>query len=86
MQIFLEETLENFEKKFGKMSIENIDREQFTEFLSENFLPAGHELLNCTPDGFQDNPEKLMTIQDPDLKEWALELNAIWKRLCKQVS
>lgn len=54
--------------------------------MTANFLPAGHELLNCTPDGFKDNPEKLMNIRDPDLREWALELNGIWKRLCKQVN
>jgi alpha,alpha-trehalase len=79
------DTVKNFTKAFGDAKPEKIDEEKFRDFLGQHFLPAGHELFNCTPDGFQDNPEKLMLIRDPDLKEWALQLNAIWKRLCKQM-
>jgi alpha,alpha-trehalase len=79
------ETVNNFTKAFGDSKSEDINEEKFRDFLGQHFLPAGHELLNCTPDGFHDNPEKLMAIRDPDLREWALQLNAIWKRLCKQM-
>uniref|UniRef100_A0AC35F9E7 Trehalase n=1 Tax=Panagrolaimus sp. PS1159 TaxID=55785 RepID=A0AC35F9E7_9BILA len=80
-----DDTVSNFTKAFGESKPEEIPKEKFKEFLNLHFLVAGHELLNCTPDGFQDNPEKLMGIRDPDLKEWALQLNGIWKRLCKQM-
>uniref|UniRef100_A0AC34FJF9 Trehalase n=1 Tax=Panagrolaimus sp. ES5 TaxID=591445 RepID=A0AC34FJF9_9BILA len=70
---------------YYKVALAYIPKEQFHDFINIHFLPSGDELKNCTPDGFKDNPEKLMEIKDPDLKEWALELNAIWKRLCKQM-
>jgi hypothetical protein len=79
------DTIANFEKAFGDTPPEKMSEEKFKDFLNQHFLSPGHELLNCTPDGWQDNPEKLMSIVDPELREWALQLNAIWKKLCKEV-
>uniref|UniRef100_A0AC35FUA1 Trehalase n=1 Tax=Panagrolaimus sp. PS1159 TaxID=55785 RepID=A0AC35FUA1_9BILA len=79
------DTIANFEKAFGDTPPEKMSEEKFKDFLNQHFLSPGHELLNCTPDGWQDNPEKLMSIVDPELREWALQLNAIWKKLCKEM-
>uniref|UniRef100_A0AC35GXD5 Trehalase n=1 Tax=Panagrolaimus sp. PS1159 TaxID=55785 RepID=A0AC35GXD5_9BILA len=79
------ETLSNFTNAFNGSRPEEIPKDKFKEFLKLHFLAAGIELSNCTPDGFQDHPKKLMGIRDKHLREWALQLNGIWKNLCKQM-
>ncbi|KAK6011414.1 hypothetical protein OSTOST_23498 [Ostertagia ostertagi] len=50
-----------------------------------DFSPAGSEMMSCTPMDWHPQPAKLMTIADPQLREWALKLNAIWLTLCRKV-
>ncbi|KJH52159.1 alpha,alpha-trehalase [Dictyocaulus viviparus] len=46
-----------------------------------NNSPAGSEMLSCTPPDWNPQPEKLMSIVDPQLRQWALKLNEIWRSL-----
>ncbi|KAE9554375.1 hypothetical protein FO519_002434 [Halicephalobus sp. NKZ332] len=80
------DTLDNFEKIFGQdPDVTKIDKEKLQEFVDDHFLPPGHELQECVPTGWTESPEKLKTIKDPYLRDWAMKLNAIWKRLCKKM-
>uniref|UniRef100_A0A914WWR6 Trehalase n=1 Tax=Plectus sambesii TaxID=2011161 RepID=A0A914WWR6_9BILA len=61
------------------------DKAKLQTFLDDYFRPPGSELQNCTPTDWIPYPPKLTAIVDPDLRAWALELNAIWKDLCRQI-
>ena len=66
--------------------IDSIDSKALQDFVDKYFTAPGTELDVCTPPDWQEYPPKLMTISDPDLKNWALQLNGIWKILCRKVS
>ncbi|KHJ81924.1 hypothetical protein OESDEN_18387 [Oesophagostomum dentatum] len=42
-------------------------------------------MIPCTPEDWNPQPAKLMAIVDPQLREWALKLNAVWRTLCKRI-
>ncbi|VDD87297.1 unnamed protein product [Enterobius vermicularis] len=79
------ETLAAFNELFGDVPLENIPKEDLIKFLDTYFLPPGSELLDCTPTDWNPYPPKLMKIADPLLRHWALDLNNIWKMLCKKI-
>ncbi|KAK0413908.1 hypothetical protein QR680_007052 [Steinernema hermaphroditum] len=62
-----------------------INKAKLQAFLEEYFLPAGSELMDCTPIDWTPNPLKISKILDPVLKQWALKIHGIWKDLCKQI-
>ncbi|VDN43026.1 unnamed protein product [Gongylonema pulchrum] len=80
-----EETLMEFERRFGKLELQNIDRVELQAFIEEYFAPPGAELEECELKEWMEFPPRLMRIQDPALREWALKLNSIWKLLCRKV-
>uniref|UniRef100_A0A7I4YT85 Trehalase n=1 Tax=Haemonchus contortus TaxID=6289 RepID=A0A7I4YT85_HAECO len=77
--------LRQFNNEFSNVSIENINRTKLKVFINEHFSPAGSEMMSCTPMDWHPQPAKLMTIADPQLREWALKLNAIWLTLCRKI-
>ncbi|KIH63724.1 hypothetical protein ANCDUO_05972 [Ancylostoma duodenale] len=77
--------LEKFNEAFGNISVEAINRTKLQHFVDEHFSPPGSEMLPCTPEDWNPQPAKLMSIVDPQLRGWALKLNAIWRSLCKRV-
>jgi len=81
-----QDVLAEFTQIFGgQPDITKIDEARLQQFVDDNFADAGTELEECTPVGWQESPQKLQKIKDPDLRSWAMELNAIWKRLCKKM-
>ncbi len=80
----LASTIDKYRKQFPQ-KIKDINVTNLRAFLDEHFLAPGSELTECLPIDWQSNPPKLMAIVDPILREWALELNGLWRHLCKQV-
>ncbi|CAI4222949.1 unnamed protein product [Auanema sp. JU1783] len=80
-----DETQRLFDDRFGTTPVENINKTDLKAFVNKYFLPAGSELLNCTPPDWKATPSILMKINDPDLRAWASELNNIWRTLCKKI-
>eukprot|EP00659_Diplonema_papillatum_P008858 gene8858-13729_t len=52
--------------------------------LDENFLPAGHEIARSTPGDWKQAPSFLQTIPDPNLRDFAAGLNAVWLQLVRR--
>lgn len=84
--VISDETLAEFQNRFGNQSLENIDPSALRTFLNDYFTEPGTELEPCQLDEWQQYPPRLMRIQDPKLRAWALKLNDIWKDLCRKVS
>ncbi|WKX94945.1 hypothetical protein Q1695_011861 [Nippostrongylus brasiliensis] len=65
--------------------VEQISRDDVQKFVNENFEQEGHELDSCTSADWQNFPKSFKVIKDPTLRMFALNLNSIWKELCRQV-
>ncbi|CAD6186790.1 unnamed protein product [Caenorhabditis auriculariae] len=79
--------LSAFSSVFGNNSnSNNMSKVRLQTFIDQYFSAPGSELVVCTPSDWKPNPPKLATIQDPKLRDWALQLNNIWKDLCRQVN
>lgn len=59
-------------------------KDQAYEFIVENFS-LDSELEVHTPADWQSNPPALMRIKDEKFRQWALDLNEIWKTLIRKV-
>uniref|UniRef100_A0A8R1HK60 Trehalase n=1 Tax=Caenorhabditis japonica TaxID=281687 RepID=A0A8R1HK60_CAEJA len=70
---------------FGNETAASLNKTDVQEFVDQYFSAAGTELIECTPDDWQEKPPKLATIADPQLREWAYKLNGIWKHLCRKI-
>ncbi|KAK5969294.1 Trehalase, partial [Trichostrongylus colubriformis] len=79
-----EYVMKQFNAEFHNISIEKINKTKLKTFVDEHFKPAGSEMMSCTPMDWHPQPAKLMSIADPQLREWALKLNAIWLTLCRK--
>jgi alpha,alpha-trehalase len=55
------------------------------EFVERTFVD-GNELQPWVPSDWVENPAILHKIADPDLREWARDLNALWKNLSRKMS
>jgi hypothetical protein len=71
------EVMDDFDKSFDYNNMSNIDRKKLSEFIDANFYQPTYELQNCTPPDWKPTPSKIMQIQDPLLRNWALDLNNI---------
>ncbi|XP_017027471.1 trehalase isoform X1 [Drosophila kikkawai] len=60
-------------------------RDDLIEFVNKYFSPKGTELELWTPTDWKENPSFLDLIPDPDLKQWGMELNNIWKDLGRKM-
>uniref|UniRef100_A0A915Q0L4 Trehalase n=1 Tax=Setaria digitata TaxID=48799 RepID=A0A915Q0L4_9BILA len=79
-----EEVVADFHKRFSK-SITEDDREQVKQFVEDNFGIEGEELDECELSDWKAEPERLLTIENSALRQFALEINYIWKDLCRTV-
>uniref|UniRef100_A0A915LLZ9 Trehalase n=1 Tax=Meloidogyne javanica TaxID=6303 RepID=A0A915LLZ9_MELJA len=78
--------IEEFDKLFGEnVSVHDIPKQNLSKFLEENFDHAGGELKECTPEDWTPVPAELERIKDDTLRSWAMELNSIWKDLCRVI-
>uniref|UniRef100_A0A0R3RFU9 Trehalase n=1 Tax=Elaeophora elaphi TaxID=1147741 RepID=A0A0R3RFU9_9BILA len=74
-----------FDERFGEYDLYAINRSALQEFVDEYFEQSGNELEDCQLSDWKEHPERLMKIQDPILRDWALKLHAIWKLLCRKI-
>ncbi|MFH4981787.1 hypothetical protein AB6A40_008496 [Gnathostoma spinigerum] len=77
-----EVVLAEFKKKFPKELTTN-DREAVKTFIQENFDDEGSELGECKLDDWEEEPEQLIGIEDPQLRQFALDVNGMWNKLCR---
>nr|XP_053639627.1 trehalase-like isoform X1 [Cherax quadricarinatus] len=64
----------------------NPSQTQVKTFVEENFYDPGKEFETWTPGDWNSNPEFLNKVQDPELEEWAKNLNELWKKLGRKIS
>ncbi|KAK0422621.1 hypothetical protein QR680_007677 [Steinernema hermaphroditum] len=76
-------TIAEFNERFP-MDVGEIDTEELRKFVDEHFLEEGTELKQCSIPDWQEDPSSLAAISDPTLRKFALDLNAIWKHLCRE--
>mmetsp|Transcript_88547 Transcript_88547/g.154742 ORF Transcript_88547/g.154742 Transcript_88547/m.154742 type:complete len:578 (+) Transcript_88547:84-1817(+) len=64
---------------FEKLSPEQKeDPEQLKVFVDTWFGEAGSDFEVWIPPDMVDEPKRLMTIQNPEMRNWALEINKLW--------
>lgn len=54
--------------------------------LKDNFDGTGTELVNWVPEDFKDSPAFLKNIKDPNYRQWAFNLNALWKQFGRRMT
>ena len=64
----------------------NLTREQVIKFVSENFHPVAHDLEEWSPPDWVEYPMLIDQIKDANLRNFALKLNGLWKKLGRNVS
>ncbi|TMS34048.1 hypothetical protein L596_001708 [Steinernema carpocapsae] len=77
-------TFAEFNKRFP-MPVKEINTNELMNFVNEYFLEEGTELQPCNIPDWKEDPLTLTTIADPVLRQWASELNSIWKKLCREM-
>ncbi|XP_063292242.1 trehalase [Pelobates fuscus] len=55
------------------------------DFLNTSFAEPGDEIEPWLPPDWKENPELLSQITDPRLKQWASDLNHLWKSLGRKI-
>ncbi|KAI6186423.1 Trehalase [Aphelenchoides besseyi] len=78
------EVMSAFNQTFP-MDIRKIDRNELIKFVEAYFEKPSTELIECIPPDWTPEPPEIMKIQDPTLRAWALDLNALWKTLCRRI-
>ena len=58
---------------------------QVKDFVERTFV-EGNELQPWAPGDWTENPAVLQKIADPALREWAKDLNLLWKNLSRKMS
>uniref|UniRef100_A0A0N5AJI6 Trehalase n=1 Tax=Syphacia muris TaxID=451379 RepID=A0A0N5AJI6_9BILA len=78
--------ISEFNKRFNTSEIMQIDRKELKQFIDQYFLPPGtDEFEECELPDWQSHPPEIMKIKDVWARDWALELNAYWKKLCRKL-
>ncbi|XP_017838591.1 trehalase isoform X2 [Drosophila busckii] len=79
-----EKTMEEFEA-FMASKNNTPSRDDILQFVQANFGEKGTELDVWTPDDWTERPDFIELIRDPDLKQWGIDLNNIWKELGRKM-
>uniref|UniRef100_F1KYV0 Trehalase n=1 Tax=Ascaris suum TaxID=6253 RepID=F1KYV0_ASCSU len=82
-----EEINADFKARFSHTITTN-DREAVRSFIEENFGTEGDDLSECangTMSDWVDDPEYLISIDDNEMRRFALEIHALWKKLCRTI-
>lgn len=77
---------DEFIKKFGEQTVENINSQELLAFRERYFDNEGEDLEKCAVPEWQKLPPKIARIKDETLKQFAIFLNRRWKDLCRKVS
>lgn len=78
-----DQTLDNFNKFIDNCGGKPT-RDEVKKFVDENFV-SGEELELWDPPDWQEKPRKLYSIQDQSLRDWAFDLNSIWRTLSRKI-
>ncbi|CAJ0559519.1 unnamed protein product, partial [Mesorhabditis spiculigera] len=78
------EVYKDFMAQFPE-ELDQIDAEKLRKFVDANFDVEGQELKQCTLTDWSEQPRGLLDIGDTKLRDFAFQLNKIWKELCRQV-
>lgn len=54
--------------------------------IKDNFDGSGTELVSWVPEDFKDSPAFLKNIKDPEYRQWAFNLNALWKQFGRRMT
>lgn len=73
-------TLKAFDLLSNKSDVETI-----RAFVEEYFLPPGAELQSCHPGDWVSKPKTFDNIKDPNYRQWAYDIHAKWRTLCRRV-
>ena len=76
---------ENVTAAFDEIS-DPTDKNALEAFLDMYFEPAGSDLDEWVPTDLQDSPSFLDDITDEQYKQWAYDLNQLWKLLGRKVN
>ncbi|XP_017960975.1 trehalase isoform X1 [Drosophila navojoa] len=79
-----EKTMELFEA-FMASTNNAPTNDQIRKFVDDNFGAKGTELEVWTPTDWVEHPAFLDLVNDPDLKQWGVDLNNIWKELGRKM-
>ncbi|KAL3289895.1 hypothetical protein HHI36_023284 [Cryptolaemus montrouzieri] len=78
------ETLYKFDE-FMSEYLNKPNKAQVEDFVLRNFEPAGQEFEFWEPQDWTEKPKFAEKIRDSELREFALELNQIWKKLGRKM-
>ncbi|XP_023171892.1 trehalase isoform X2 [Drosophila hydei] len=79
-----EKTMELFEA-FMASKNNAPTNDEIRKFVNDNFGDKGTELEVWSPTDWVENPAFLNLVNDPDLKQWGMDLNNIWKELGRKM-
>ncbi|XP_016974361.2 trehalase isoform X1 [Drosophila rhopaloa] len=79
-----DKTLEDFNAMMEAKN-QQPSREDLKNFIKEYFGDKGTELESWVPSDWKENPSFVDRISDPDLKQWGVQLNDIWKKLGRKM-
>ncbi|KAH8370512.1 hypothetical protein KR093_003838, partial [Drosophila rubida] len=77
-------TMEDFEA-FMAAKNNTPTKDEIRQFVNEHFGEKGTELDVWTPTDWVEHPAFIDLIHDPDLKQWGVDLNNIWKELGRKM-
>ncbi|KAL3108339.1 hypothetical protein niasHT_014488 [Heterodera trifolii] len=72
-------------KQFMVSKINETQVDNLSKFIRQNFGTADSALMEHLPEDWVENPQNLKNIKDKNLKQWAIELNKMWKELSKKM-
>ncbi|XP_058979800.1 trehalase isoform X1 [Musca domestica] len=78
------ETIANFQT-FMAAKNNSPTQDEIREFVENNFDDLGKEFVPWEPTDWVEHPAFIDNINDPDLKQWGVDLNAIWKDLGRKM-
>lgn len=85
MKYSANETLRLFDEMMSRTD-NKPSRQDVEEFVNQAFDPAGSEFVEWNPNDWIEKPSFLEKIVDPELKDWASQLNALWKFLGRKMN
>lgn len=79
-----QQTLANFSRYLRSLN-DTPTKLQLQHFLHTNFESAGREFEDWIPEDWKPKPRFVNKIRDAGFRQWALELNFMWKRLGRKM-
>ncbi|XP_073958964.1 trehalase [Choristoneura fumiferana] len=85
IKVSAEATMREFQKMMNETR-SHPTKADIMKFVTDNFDPEGSEFERWIPDDWKEDPSFLKQIKDPQLLEWASELNRLWLQLGRKMS